>query len=568
MTGSELLFNLVASLTAALVGGWLAVRLGQSAILGYIVAGIAIGPATPGFVGDLRAVEVLADIGIIFLMFAIGVQFSFSELVGVGRVALVGGLGQVALTLAVGYLLGSALGWGWLEALFFGAVLSNSSSTVLGKVLDERGEADSEHGRLALAWSAVQDLSTIVLVVVLGTLATSRERLWAELLLATARALLFLAALLPLGTRLLPWLFERAAALRNREVFVLLVVGVALLTAYVASWFGLSLALGAFLAGLVVGESDLSHQILGEVMPVRDIFAALFFVSVGMLVDPAFVVANLGLVALVVALILGFKGVLCGLLVWLGGYPARVALLSGIGLAQCGEFSFLLARLGAELNAVSPAVFSLLLAGAAVSIVLAPSLHAAGPGLAARLERWLPSGRLGTLDRTARQPLRGHAVLCGYGRVGRVIAATLRQRRLPFVVLEQDPRRVRRLRAQGVAALLGNAANPLLLDQTNLEQARVLIVAVPDPIATRQIVDYARQRNPDLDIVARTHSTAEAGFLLQRGVSEVVHGELELALEMTRHTLRRFGVGALEALALVQGLRERLERGATDEDLD
>jgi CPA2 family monovalent cation:H+ antiporter-2 len=365
-----------------------------------------------------------------------------------------------------------------------------------------------------------------------------------------------------------PWLFERAAALRNREVFVLLVVGVALLTAYVASWFGLSLALGAFLAGLVVGESDLSHQILGEVMPVRDIFAALFFVSVGMLVDPAFVVANLGLVALVVALILGFKGVLCGLLVWLGGYPARVALLSGIGLAQCGEFSFLLARLGAELNAVSPAVFSLLLAGAAVSIVLAPSLHAAGPGLAARLERWLPSGRLGTLDRTARQPLRGHAVLCGYGRVGRVIAATLRQRRLPFVVLEQDPRRVRRLRAQGVAALLGNAANPLLLDQTNLEQARVLIVAVPDPIATRQIVDYARQRNPDLDIVARTHSTAEAGFLLQRGVSEVVHGELELALEMTRHTLRRFGVGALEALALVQGLRERLERGAADEDLD
>lgn len=568
MTGSELLFNLVASLTAALVGGWLAVRLGQSAILGYIVAGIAIGPATPGFVGDLRAVEVLADIGIIFLMFAIGVQFSFSELMGVGRVALVGGLGQVALTLAVGYLLGSALGWGWLEALFFGAVLSNSSSTVLGKVLDERGEADSEHGRLALAWSAVQDLSTIVLVVVLGTLATSRERLWAELLLATARALLFLAALLPLGTRLLPWLFERAAALRNREVFVLLVVGVALLTAYVASWFGLSLALGAFLAGLVVGESDLSHQILGEVMPVRDIFAALFFVSVGMLVDPAFVVANLGLVALVVALILGFKGVLCGLLVWLGGYPARVALLSGIGLAQCGEFSFLLARLGAELNAVSPAVFSLLLAGAAVSIVLAPSLHAAGPGLAARLERWLPSGRLGTLDRTARQPLRGHAVLCGYGRVGRVIAATLRQRRLPFVVLEQDPRRVRRLRAQGVAALLGNAANPLLLDQTNLEQARVLIVAVPDPIATRQIVDYARQRNPDLDIVARTHSTAEAGFLLQRGVSEVVHGELELALEMTRHTLRRFGVGALEALALVQGLRERLERGAADEDLD
>jgi CPA2 family monovalent cation:H+ antiporter-2 len=473
----------------------------------------------------------------------------------------------VALTLAVGYLLGSALGWGWLEALFFGAVLSNSSSTVLGKVLDERGEADSEHGRLALAWSAVQDLSTIVLVVVLGTLATSRERLWTELLLATAKALLFLAALLPLGTRLLPWLFERTAALRNREVFVLLVAGVALVTAYVASWFGLSLALGAFLAGLVVGESDLSHQILGEVTPIRDIFAALFFVSVGMLVDPAFVVANLGLVALVVALILGFKGVLCGLLVWLGGYPPRVALLSGIGLAQCGEFSFLLARLGAELNAISSAMFSLLLAGAAVSIVLAPSLHAAGPGLAARLERWLPPGRLGTLDRAARQPLRGHAVLCGYGRVGRVIAATLRQRRLPFVVIEQDPRRVRRLRAEGIAALLGNAANPLLLQQTNLEQARVLIVAVPDPIATRQIVDHARLRNPDLDIVARTHSTAEAAFLLQRGVSEVVHGELELALEMTRHTLRRFGVGALEALTLVQGLRERLERGAADEDL-
>jgi CPA2 family monovalent cation:H+ antiporter-2 len=567
MTGTDLLSNLVASLTAALIGGWLAVRLGQSAILGYIVAGMAIGPSTPGFVGDPRAVEVLADIGIIFLMFAIGVQFSLSELVSFGRVALAGALTQVVLTLGAGYLIGTALGWGGLEALFFGAVLSNSSSTVLGKVLDERGEADSEHGRLALAWSAVQDLTTIVLVVVLGTLATSREQLGPQLALAAVKALLFLAALVPLGARALPWLFERTALLRSREVFVLLVASVALLTAYLASWFGLSLALGAFLAGLVVGESDLSHQILGEVMPVRDLFAALFFVSVGMLVDPAFGLANLGLVVLVVALILGFKGALCALLVGAARYPVRVAVLAGGALAQCGEFSFLLARLGAELHVLSPAVFSLLLAGAAVSIVLAPGLHAAAPQVAARLERRLPPGPLGVLARPERHQLRGHAILCGHGRVGRVIAATLRQRGLPFVVVEQDPRHVRRLRAVGIPALLGNAANPLLLDQTNLEQARVLIVALPDPLATRQIVDHARQRNPDLDIVARTHSTVEAAFLLQRGVSEVVHGELELALEMTRHTLRRFGVGALEALALVQGLRARLEHGAAEEEL-
>jgi len=567
MTGTDLLSNLVASLTAALIGGWLAVRLGQSAILGYIVAGMAIGPSTPGFVGDPRAVEVLADIGIIFLMFAIGVQFSLSELVSFGRVALAGALTQVVLTLGAGYLIGTALGWGGLEALFFGAVLSNSSSTVLGKVLDERGEADSEHGRLALAWSAVQDLTTIVLVVVLGTLATSREQLGPQLALAAVKALLFLAALVPLGARALPWLFERTALLRSREVFVLLVASVALLTAYLASWFGLSLALGAFLAGLVVGESDLSHQILGEVMPVRDLFAALFFVSVGMLVDPAFGLANLGLVVLVVALILGFKGALCALLVGAARYPVRVAVLAGGALAQCGEFSFLLARLGAELHVLSPAVFSLLLAGAAVSIVLAPGLHAAAPQVAARLERRLPPGPLGVLARPERHQLRGHAILCGHGRVGRVIAATLRQRGLPFVVVEQDPRHVRHLRAVGIPALLGNAANPLLLDQTNLEQARVLIVALPDPLATRQIVDHARQRNPDLDIVARTHSTVEAAFLLQRGVSEVVHGELELALEMTRHTLRRFGVGALEALALVQGLRARLEHGAAEEEL-
>lgn len=561
MNNSTLLVNLVFGLAAAAAGAFLAVRIGQSVTLGYILAGIAIGPFSPAFVGDIEAVQELADIGIIFLMFSIGVQVSFRELLRVGKVAIGGGNLQVILTILVGYLAGVALGFGPLEAVFFGAVISNSSSTVLTKILSDRGELGSLHSRISLGWSSVQDLGTIIMVVVFTALAEGDGTLWTDLFGVAGRALVFIIILVPLGSIALPWLFERIASFRNRELFILTVATVALGTAYISTFFGLSLALGAFVAGIAVGESDLSLEIFGEIMPLRDVFAGLFFVSVGMLVDPTFVIQNVPLVLVAIALIVLAKGAISAIITVLFGYTPRTSLLVGVSLAQSAEFSFLLARLGTDLGVITPEVFNLILAGVASSMVLSPLLHQAASPVARWLDTHQPFSALETaplFGRRQREMMRDHAVICGYGRVGRVVAGVLRQRGLPLVVIDEDQRVVRELRERQIAALLGNAANPVLLENVALERARVLVVATPDALTARQITDHVRHANPNLDIVVRTHSWKEREYLLRRGVGEAVMGELELALEMARHTLRRFGVSTLEAQAIVQQLRGRI----------
>ena len=567
METTHLLVTLIFALGAALLGGALAARLGQSVIIGYILAGVAIGPFTPGPAGDVAAVQVLADVGVILLMFAVGVQLPLRELLRTGGLAVAGGVSQVLAILGLGYLVGSALGWRPLEALLLGAVVAISSTTVLAKILADRAEMESSHGQLALGWAAVQDLSTVVLVVVLSALGTDNSVLATDLALAAGKAALFLLLIGPIGSRFLPWLFEWVAALRNREVFVLTVAVVALGIAYLSSWFGLSLALGAFVAGVVVAESDLSHQILGEVMPLRDIFAGLFFVSIGMLVNPTLVASDPALLAGIIAFIVLAKGMLIAATSAIGGAPVRTALLTGALLAQCGEFSFLLARQGIELGLLRPHLFSLMLAGSAATVLLSAPIYGAGGILARWLEGRLPIGPSGEIGGASESgsSLKGHAVICGYGRVGRVIGAALRRRGFTFLVIEQDQDVVRGLRAKGVPALLGNAANPIILDRMALGQARVLVVAIPDPLAARQVVEFARRANHRLDIVVRTHSAAEMGFMRGRGVGEAVMGELELALEMTRHTLHRFGVSGAETLATLQGLRERV---VVDEGLD
>ena len=557
MIESDFLINMTIALAAAFLGATIAARFGQSTILGYIVGGILIGPYTPGIGGDQIAVEALADIGVILLMFAIGVQLSVRDLMRVGRIALLGGSVQVILTIGIGFAVGIALGWSWLQALFFGAVISNSSSTVLSKVLGERGESGSLHGRIGIGWSTIQDLSTIILVVLLSALADG-EDVFIDLLWATGLATVFLVLLVPVGARVLPFVFDRVAALQNREAFILTVATVALGTAYVSSLFGLSLALGAFVAGVVVSESDLSHQILGEVEPLRDIFAGLFFVSIGMLVDPMFVVRNLPLVLLTLTLIILVKGAMVAGIALLFHYPPRQAMLIGVALAQSAEFSFILARLGADLDVLTSDIFSLLLAGAALSIVAAPALHSLatpfGSWLEQRTSQRSPYARLPDMDDEQSQ-LRNHTVICGYGRVGAVIGEAMKRRGFPFVVIEQDQAIVSKLREEGHTALLGPADNRVLLDLVDLEHARVLVLAIPDALTTRRVVDRARVLNPRLNIVARVHDSTESVRLVERGVNETVIGELELALEMTRFTLRRYGVGSIETQAIIQGFR-------------
>lgn len=560
MNETDLLVTLAISLAAAGAGALIATWLRQSVVLGYVLAGVAIGPHSPGIVADEASVVQLADIGIVLIMFSIGVQLSLRELMRTGPVAVTGGLVQVGFVMAVGYGIGQALGWGSLESLFFGAILSNSSSTVMSKLLTERGETDSMHGRIGIAWSSVQDLGTVAMVVVFTAAASDGGApLWQQLLEALGLAAIYFLLLVPAGVFLLPWVFRRIAQLENREVFVLSITAVALGTAYAASLFGVSVALGAFVAGMVVARSDVAHQVLGEITPMRDIFSGLFFVSVGMLFNPTLAMENWAIVLVAVLLIVGVKGGISGLITSLSGFRARTAVLSGVVLAQSGEFSFLLARLGNDLDVLSEQVFGVVVAATTISIVLLPTLYRAGRPMSVFMEHHLKAGRKTREDQQVLPSIRsGHAILCGFGRVGRVIEQALSASAIEYVVVDQDIHIISDLRGTGVPAIYGSASNPVLLEQAGLARARVLIVAIPDPLSVRQIVEHARRVNPLIDIVVRTHSHNERREIQDRGANEAVMGELELAMEMSRHTLRRFGATDAEAESRLESIRASL----------
>lgn len=548
-----LLPPLVLAIAAALVGAALASRFGQSVVVGYLLAGVAIGPYTPGLVARVEVVERLAELGIIFLLFAVGVQLPLRPLLRAGRAALLGGTAQVVLIVGLGTLLGRVLGFGALESLFFGTVLANSSSTVLSKILSERGEAGAEHARLAFAWSSVQDLLTVGQVVVLAWLAAPDgagvDSSGASRVLG---AVLFLALVTPAAFLLVPRALDRIQALRQREVFVLAVAVIALGMAWIAEALGISAALGAFLAGLAVGGSHLSHHALGQAAPIRDLFAGLFFVSIGMLVDPAFIVREPHAVAVAFTAIVIGKGAVTALLARATGASPRIALLVGAGLAQSGEFSFLLARLGVDLGVVRSTSFNAMLAAAALSILVAPMLARFAPDLARRLGHERRRDEEDTSHR-----MREHAIVAGYGRVGRTVCGVLESRRLPFVVIEEDRRLAFDLRRRDVPVIVGDAANPVVLDRAGARTARLLVLAIPDPFAARLAIDLARRWNPQIEVVARTHDATERASLLRHGADAVIMGELELGLEMTRHTLVHFGVGLEEANAVTSELRSR-----------
>ena len=565
MPDTGLLVTLALSLIAAAVGAAIAVRLGQSAILGYVVAGLIIGPYTPGAVADPETVAALADIGLVFLLFAIGLELSIGDLLRSGRVALVGGTLQVVTLVAVGYAAAIAMGFQPIEALFFGAFISQSSSAVMAKILNDRAQLDSAHGLVALSWATLQDLSTIVLVVLLTGLTAGGE-LGADVLLALCKAALFMAIILPVGRYVLPFLLERVAVLRSREIFVLTVVAIALGTAYLSEFFGLSLALGAFVAGLLVSESDISHHALGELAPIRDIFAALFFVSVGMLINPAFVLSALPLVLIAIVLVVVAKGVAIAGFSRLFGLPARTAVLTGVALAQSGEFSFLLARIGVESGDVGESMFSLMLASAGVSIAISPTLTAWAPRILRRIDLRRNGPRGTSIDEAGAPPETGpsgrYAVICGYGRVGRLVAAALERRGFPYVVIEVDPRLCQQLRARGVTVIQGLAENPRTLERADLSRAQVVVVTVTDQIALRLIVHHVRSAFPRLTVVARARAEADREALAKEGVSEVVLPETEAALEIARFTLTRLGVSSPEAQAIISGLRRRTKAGS------
>ncbi|HEY0297227.1 MAG TPA: YbaL family putative K(+) efflux transporter [Bordetella sp.] len=556
-----LITTLAAGFGMALILGFVAERLKVPALVGYLIAGIIIGPATPGFVADVQLASELSEIGVMLLMFGVGLHFSLQDLLDVKHLAVPGAVVQMALATALGMLLAWWWGWSWGGGLIFGLSLSCASTVVLLKGLEARGVLETLNGRIAVGWLVVEDLATVLVLVLLPPLAgvlgghvpqhgVVDAPLWLTIGKTLLQVAVFIGLMLVVGRRALPWLLWQVSRTGSRELFTLCVIAVAIGIAYgAAQLFSVSFALGAFFAGMVMRESEFSHRAAEESLPLRDAFSVLFFVSVGMLVDPAILVRQPLHVLGVLLIIMFGKSLAAMALVLVFRYPLNTALIVSASLAQIGEFSFILAGLGVSLGLLPSEGMSLVLAGALISIALNPVLFAAieplrrwilaRSALARRLEaRGDPYAELP--PSTERKYLEGQVVLVGYGRVGRRIAAELVAHAIPFVVAEQNRERVEELRKQGMAAVSGDAAEPAVLIQAHIAHAAMLVVAAPDPVDVRKMVDTARKLNPGIEIVLRTHSEDESHLLRKENLGAVFFGEEELARGMAGHVLARF----------------------------
>jgi len=563
----SLISTLAAGFGIALILGVLAERIRVPALVGYLVAGMIIGPATPGFVADMHIAAQLSEIGVMLLMFGVGLHFSFNDLLAVKRIAVPGAVLQMSLATGLGlWVAWWWWGWSWGEGLVFGLSLSCASTVVLLKALEARGVLDSMNGRIAVGWLVVEDLATVLVLVLLPPMAgllgsseqgqnTDMTSLWLTIGKTLLQVAAFVALMLIAGRRLLPWLLWQVARTGSRELFTLAVIAAAIGLAYGASLlFNVSFALGAFFAGMVMRESEFSHRAAAESLPLRDAFSVLFFVSVGMLFEPAILVDEPLRVLAVVGIIILGKAIAALVLVLAFRYPLNTALIVSASLAQIGEFSFILAGLGLSLKLLPSEGMSLVLAGALISIALNPLLFALiepvrawalkKSDFARRLERREdPYAELPMS--TERKYLEGQVVLVGYGRVGRRIAAALDERGIPYVVAEQNREMVENLRKRGVAAVSGSAAEPSVLIQAHIVHAAMLVIATPDPLNVRKMVEIARTLNPTVEIVVRTHSEDESQWLRRDDVGTVFFGEEELAKGMSRHVLDRFAPPAV-----------------------
>ena len=551
-------------LVAALIGGMIAHRLRQPIILGYLLVGIVVGPHGFGLVGDLEVIELLATIGVALLMFTLGLEISFSQLRQVGKVGIGGGIAQILATFVLGLVAGKLLfHWSLSEAAFFGLLISLSSTVVCLKILMERGELDSVHGRIMIAILIVQDLSVVLMMVAVPVFGAPLEGLLSTFAIAVGKTVLFLAVAVALGIWVLPWLLGTVAGVRSRELFLLTVVILCLGAAFSTYIFGLSVAFGAFIVGLMLRESRFARQALAEVTPLRDVFATLFFVSLGMLLSPQFVVQNWSAVILMVVVIIAVKFAVCFGIARLFRYSGRTALLVGAGLFQIGEFSFVLARAGIDAGIMSGQLYSLVIASTIITMLLTPLLMGFA-SLYPKVGRGRARRELAAVDVSPSSEVEppepsSQVVICGYGRVGRNVAEALHDLGIPYSVIEIDPELVFGLRCQSQACIYGDASNAHVLSSVGVAKAQVLIVAIPDPLAAVATVKNALRINPKLEIVARVHRNRESQLLRSLGVSELINPEYEASFEFIRRTLAGVGWSGAKIRQTVSRLRRRGE---------
>jgi monovalent cation:H+ antiporter-2, CPA2 family len=563
MSADPILFrDLAYVFVAAVLGGSLAWLSRQPLILGYVLGGLLISPLTPGpAVTDIHTFELFAEIGVVLLMFSLGIEFSLKDLMGVKWIALVGGPLGIIMSTVLGLGVGTLLGWSPIKGAVIGMVLSPASTMVLARLLMDRGELHSRHGRIMIGITLVEDLAAVVLIILIPALSEIQDRF-----VAVAKALLTAGAiLLPffyVASRLLPAILARVARTRNDELLLLVTLALGLGAAAVTQAAGLSVALGAFLAGLLINQSDYAHEMLARLLSLRDAFVSLFFVTVGVLIDLRVVVDNLPLLGVLVGLVVIGQWLIWTIVCRLFRHPLSTALLVGVGLAQIGEFSFILVQVARQAGQVGDDVYSATLTASLITILINAVLVRLVP-------RWIGPARLAgrrepVLGLSSTPPLDGHVLLCGFGRVGSAIGEALETFAIPYIVIETDPDIVKSLRARRVPAVFGDAAQRVILAAAQVERASLVILAVPENDRARQAVRRIRASNPTVQILARVHDLAWRARLMDAGAAEVIQPEEEAASTLIRHALERLSLPRERVLAYLNRFRGAMERAKAE----
>lgn len=568
-----ILINIVLALGTAFVGGLIARRLGLPTIVGYLLAGVVIGPFTPGVFGDVKTIHEFAELGVIFLLFGVGLHFSLRDLWNVRDTAIMGALLQMLITTAIGIVLTQFWGWSWVSGLVLGLAVSIASTVVLLRNLMDEGLLSTTHGQVAVGWLVLEDLATVLILVLLPAFSANAS---GSLLItggiALLKAVIFAALMLVVGTKFIPWLLKRMAYLRSRELFIVAIVVITVGTGLGASYlFGVSLALGAFLAGVVINESVLSHQVEAEVLPFREIFSVLFFVSIGMLVNPGYLWANIGQVVGLVLLIVVGKFILTLALGIFFPRPARTFLVIAAGLCQIGEFSFILGQAGVSAQMLTQDQYSLILAGAMISITVNPFVFRCLPWVEEMLRKipsfWSLLDRHGPAPIPIEEGLSDHVVVIGCGRVGWPIVRVLNYLEVPCLVVEIDVGIVVRLQQQDIPVLYGDAANSEILKHAHLDRARVIVVTVADEAAAEVVTAAAKSLAERVPLIVRASTREGMKRLFTLGGQEVILPELVGGLEITQQTLIRLGYSEKEIQKYVEAIRhDRYDIAITTED--
>lgn len=539
---------------AALLGGLLARRLRQPLILGYIIGGIVVGPFTPGpSVQDFRTIELLAEVGVILLMYSIGLEFSFDELLRVRWVALIGTPIAMLLSIASAVLAGRLLGWPVQQGVAVGAIISVASTMVLSRFLIDRGELRTTAGRIMLGMVLVEDLVVVILTIALPTLGGTASGRWMDVLRALVKAALILVPVSLLAAKLVPRLMSRVARTHSEELYLLVALVIGFATAAISQAAGLSLAAGAFLAGMIVSRSEYAHETLAHLLSLRDTFVALFFVTIGALIRPSALIHSIGVVAVLVLLVVIGKFIIRAGVVALFRYPFSTAFLVGIGLTQIGEFSFVLVRIARSSGLVDEGIYNATLAASLITILFNAALMRLAPG-------WVRPRR-DALDSAAGDlglELRGYVVICGFGRVGSLVGTALEAFAQPFIVIEIDPDIIKALRIRGVPCIFGNASHLNILERSHVDRASLLVVTIPEQGSASAAVKNIRRLNVAVPIIARAHRVSDRESLLNNGATQVIEPEIEASAVLVENALRYLPLPRNSAEEYVEALRAAL----------